>query len=539
MRRLGLLVACLAFWSSFAETKLSEIAMEAGISFQHVNGTQGEFWLAEIIGAGVAVADFDGDDWLDVWVVQSGNFDSTKRTRYDQVFRNLGLIDGLQFVDVTSDWRIHANEYGMGIATGDYDNDGDIDVFLANYGKNQLFENRLPEGFFEVTEKLNSNLANFSVAASFVDVNHDGWLDIYIANYVEFNLASHRVCFGISTRPDYCAPNVYASQADQLYLNDGRGGFQDISQKSGILSRSGGGLGVIALDANNDRSIDLYVANDPHENFLWLNNGHGVFTESAIEFAVAVNGDGESEASMGVDAMDFDEDCDLDLFMTNLTVETNTLYTNEAGRWFNDRTNRLGLGASSAPYTGFGTRWLDIENDGDLDLVAVNGAVSVVATGSQYANSSDALRQRNQLWLNDDGSFHEYVDHSQFFADEVSRGLAIGDLDNDGDSDLVVTNNNGQLQLFRNDFEQQNWIGIKLQDSKGSEIGATVAIDGKACSNRRVHTDGSYASAGDLRVVYGLGISERPINVRIVWRDESETIFENLLPNRYHILTKN
>lgn len=525
--------------SASGEVRFVEDAERSGLDFTHVNGMVGNYWLAEVIGSGVAVLDFDNDGWLDLWVVQGGPFgDRSGTLPQDQLFRNVTVAGELRFSNVTAASGVHATGYGMGIATADIDNDGDFDVFLANYGANQLYENLGDGRFKDITQASGLAGTDWSIAASFADFDGDGWTDLYVANYVEFDLDSHKVCHDLAARPTYCTPEVYRSTSDRLYRNLGNGRFQDVTRAAAVEGSHGGALGVVAADFNGDGRIDFYVANDAAENLLWLNRGDGSFVNRALLTGVAVNGNGQAEASMGIAAQDFDGDCDVDIFLTHLAAETNTLYVNEGGGWFSDRSNSTRVAASSAPFTGFGTGWFDADNDGDLDLFSANGAVT--ALPDQLAAGSDyPLQQVNQLWLNDGrGRYRESAGGPAFKLEEVSRGAAFGDLDNDGDIDIVVTNNRGQARLYRNDSPRAHWLGVELSDGFASRLGSRARLEANPCGYRRAATDGSYASASDPRLVFGLAGDAAAQYVRVQWVDGSEEAYGPLAADRYHRLRR-
>ena len=429
----------------------------------------------------------------------------------------------------------------MAIATGDIDNDGDWDVFLANYGANQMFENLGGGRFRDITAQSGLSEHNeWSAAASFADYDADGLLDLYVGNYLDFTIAGHKTCRDMASRPAYCAPSAYAPVADRLYRNLSKRRFADVSESVGLgRAAAGPALGVVAADLNGDGRTDFYVANDGAANHLWLNRGAEAkprFVNEALLSGVAFNGNGAAEASMGIAAEDFDNDCDVDLFVTHLGTETNTLYVNHGG-WFADATNQAGLAASSAPYTGFGTAWFDAENDGDLDLFSANGAVRAIPA-QRDAGEAFPLRERNQLWLNDgNGRYAEHPGGPAFAAVEASRGAAFGDLDNDGDLDIVVANNAAPVRLYRNDSAGGAWLGIDLRGADNAPIvGAQVRLDSRRCGWRRVATDGSYASASDPRIVFGLGAAKEPQVVHVQWANRAEERFGPLALNRYHLL---
>ena len=538
----ALALALPSFAADAEAVRFVDVAESAGLRFAHVNGMAGKRWIVETVGPGAAVFDFDQDGRLDVWLVQGGPLQSRRgNLPGDALFRNTGGDGELRFEDVTAASGVRASGYGMAIASGDIDNDGDWDVFLANYGANQLFENLGGGRFRDITEQSGlSEHDEWSAAASFADYDQDGLLDLYVGNYLRFDIASHKTCRDMASRPAYCAPSAYAPVADRLYRNLGERRFADASESAGL----GGAppapaLGVVAEDLNGDGRVDFYVANDGAANHLWLNRGGGEtprFGNDALLSGVAFNGNGAAEASMGIAAEDFDGDCDIDLFVTHLGTETNTLYVNHGG-WFADATNQAGLAASSAPFTGFGTAWFDAENDGDLDLFSANGAVRAIPA-QRDAGEAFPLRERNQLWLNDgQGRYAEHPGGPAFADIEASRGAAFGDLDNDGDVDIVVANSAAPVRLYRNDSAASAWLGIDLRGADNAPIvGAGVWLESRQCTRRRIATDGSYASASDPRVVFGLGTDTSDQTVRVQWPNRAEERFGPLAPNRYHVL---
>jgi hypothetical protein len=536
-----------------------DVSRSAGLQFVHDNGSVGEFWLAEIMGAGVAIFDFDGDGRMDVWLVQGGPFaDRTGPVANDQLFRNVSDQLNLRFIDITAASGVRASGYGMGIATGDIDNDGDLDVFLANFGANQLFENLGDGRFRDITEDSGLSGEVWSVSASFADIDNDGLIDLYVANYVDFGLHNHRYCFSSSSRygspgsfgsrpqkdprssVGYCSPKNYPSLADKLYRNLGAGRFADISSSAGIAGALGAGLGVVADDFDGNGSVDFYVANDGVENVLWMNQGNATFVEDAVLAGVSVNGNAAPESSMGVAAADFDRDGDVDLFLTHLITETNTLYVNDGDGNFIDASMRTRIAASSLRFTGFGTGWIDVDNDGSLDLFAANGAVSYIKE-QVAAGISLPLKLRNQLWLNNArGSYVEVDAGPAFDLNEVSRGASFSDLDNDGDMDIVVTNNAGPVRLYRNDTPPAHWLGLSLTGSREwpQITGSLVWRETEPLYRMRVRTDGSYASAMDSRVLIGLGDDDSAQSIGVRWPDGTIQRFGPLEVDRYHVLQR-
>jgi hypothetical protein len=540
--------------SAAAGPIFEDATARTGLDFVHWNGMYGELFYLEIMGPGGALFDYDGDGDLDVYVTQGASLgdrppaETTRPPRepiLDRLYRNdLGRDDDGRplphFVDVTEASGIRAPGYGMGVTTGDYDGDGWIDLYVVNHGPNQLFRNRGDGTFEDVTAESGADDPRWSAGAVFLDVDDDGRLDLFVVNYVDYDPANNVRCFANSSRRDYCGPSAFPPVSDRLLRNlgpgaDGRARFEDVSLTSGIGRLAGPGLGVVAADFNGDRRTDLYVTNDGRANHLWLHQGTGDdgrvrFLEDALLAGVAVNREGRPEASMGVDAADFDGDGDLDLFMTHLLGETNTLYVNDGGGLFTDRTLETGLGPASLGATSFGTAWLDFDLDGWLDLAVINGAVKVLdpllAAGDPYP-----LGQPDQLFHNLGGrGFEEVSDRAgdAFTRVAVGRAAAAGDVDGDGDDDLLVLDNSGPAHLFLTVAgDGEPWLGVRPVAGPGGAppVGSRVAVergDGRWI-HRRVTVDGGYATANDPRVTVGVG-EGAPTVVR--WIDPDGDVHE-------------
>ena len=518
------------------EALFSDHAPAAGLSFIHDPGPR-HYLFNEIVGAGAALLDFDGDGDLDAYLVQSAGGPN-------RLYRNDSGDQRLRFTDVTDQAGCADEGYGMGAATGDYDNDGDPDLYVLNYGANVLCRNNGDGTFTDVTAAAGADDRRWSVSGAFLDYDQDGDLDLYVANYVEHSAETDIACQDNAGRRDYCAPSAYDPAGDTLLRNEGGGTFTDVSEASGIAGKTGPGLGVVSADFNGDRLIDLYVANDQAANLLWVNRGDGTFEDAGLLAGAAYNRDGAAEASMGVTAGDFDGDGDDDLFMTHLTTQSNTLYVNDGKGNFHDRTEPAGLGAASMMFTGFGSAWFDYDNDGDLDLFAANGAVMRLVGVSNAVG--DPYAQTNQLFRNDgDGRFEDIsaTAGDVFAVQAVSRGAAFGDIDNDGDIDILVTNNGGAARLLRNDVGNAgNWIRLLLAgtSSGGDAQGARVALELVDGTLRwsRAHTDGSYASASDPRVHFGLGDAESIAGVMVEWPAGGRERWAGLDLNREHRLVE-
>jgi hypothetical protein len=515
----------------------------SGVRFQHFNGRNGEFYYPEIIGSGVAFLEYNNDGKLDILVLQGaplgpGNYPNAPKERCTaRLYRNDLVVnpDGtrdLKFTDVTEASGLCSHGYSMGVAVGDYNNDGCVDVFITHFGApNQLFRNNCDGTFIDVTKKAGvTGSGRWGASATFVDYDRDGLLDLYVANYVDYKIENNQKCYASTSARDYCAPSAYKAVPGILYHNRGDGTFEDVSIKSGITRAYGAGLGVMAADLNGDGWPDIYVANDGNPNQLWINQKDGTFKNEADIRGCAVNADGVAEAGMGVDIADFDGNGTEDIFLTHLTREKSTLFVNRGQGYFEDRSVETGVAAPSIPFTGFGTVFFDYDNDGWLDIVAANGAVHLIEE-LKTAQDRYPLQQKNQLFHNlGNGHFEETTASAgqvfQLLA--VGRGLAAGDLDNDGATDLVINNNNGPLRVILNKVgAAKPWLGLRLQIGKRDAYGAKVEIkrQGVPALWRSVRADGSYLSANDPRILVGLGSAPQIESVTVHWPDGRDERF--------------
>ena len=547
-----------------------ERAAELGLDFVHFNGMTGELHYLEVIGGGGALFDYDRDGDLDLYLTQ-GHLLGHGKTLDDALFpprHPLPLSDrlyrndldpeagaaSLRFTDVTVESGLAgATGYGMGAGVGDYDNDGWPDLYVTNWGPNQLWRNRgrsangsrgdVPITFEEVTDRAGVEDRLWSIPAVFFDYDRDGWLDLYVGNYLDYNLGVHKECINAFGQREYCGPASFPAELDRLFRNagprnrgrgDGRGDgppdvtFEDVTPAAGLHS-VGPGMGAVSGDFDGNGWLDLYVANDEYPNLLLLNQGDGTFRDEALLAGCALNAKGHAEAGMGVDANDFDGDGDEDLLITHLTDETNTLYLNDGAGNFDDRSIETGLGSPSFAFTGFGTGFVDYDNDGLSDLLVVNGAVQRIRE-QVLADDPLPLHQRNLLFRNfGGGRFDDVSDRAgaAFELSEVSRGAVFGDVDNDGDIDVVIHNNAGPARLLVNQVGAASaWLGLRLVGGEPPRdmLGAWVELarDGRPSLWRRVKTEGSFASAHDPRLLFGLGSDEsEPVTVRVTWPDGS------------------
>ncbi|MEE2636334.1 MAG: CRTAC1 family protein [Acidobacteriota bacterium] len=541
----------------------SDRAEAVGLDFVHFNGMSGEFYSAEVLAPGGALFDFDNDGDLDVYIVQGQMLGPGKTMDMarmppgeamlpltDRLYRNDLEIrsDGtrsLRFTDVTASSGLGVQSYGMGVTTGDVDNDGWVDLYRTGLRDNHLFHNNGDGTFLDVTEETGTNDIRWSVSASFLDIDRDGWLDLFVGNYVNPRLEDALECRNRTGERDYCGPKRYVAVSDRLYRNRGDGTFVDVTVEALSGGEYGPALGVVATDVDSDGWVDIYVANDGEPNQLWMNQRDGRFANDAWLAGAAVNRDGRAEGSMGVDAADFDGDGDDDLFMTHISTETNTLYINDGSGLFEDRTARVGLGPPSLTYTAFGTVFFDYDNDGWLDLLIANGEIMTQETLVRV-NDPFPLHQPNQLFRNlGSGRFTEVTGEAGgvFRLSVFSRGVAVGDIDNDGDADVLLTNNNGRTRLLVNGLGHRNqWVGLRLVGGPGGRdmLGARVGVvraDGSVLWGR-ARADGTYASANDPRVLMGLGQTQAIDRVRVIWPSGQLEEWTDVDPGQWTTLTE-
>ena len=545
----------------------TDITAESGIDFERVIGPLGTYFLPEINGSGGAVFDFDGDGLLDIYLLNCGR--SPKATGdlptgsriENRLYRQTA---GGRFVDVTADSGTGDTGYGIGCAVGDVDNDGDLDLFLANYGRDRLLANNGDGTFTDVTDAVGLETVGWATCAAFVDYDRDGWLDLVIVRYGSDEFNEHKsACDYGNSHVGYCSPLEYTPAVDILLHNEGlvAGGpgqpasirFRDVSKISGIDSEKarGTGFAVVCADFNGDHWPDLYIANDMYENRLWINQADGTFRDDGVRSGAGMNFAGKREASMGLAVGDVDNDGDFDILSTHFTDETNTLYLGDGRGDFHDATEKWQLGLTSRRHTGWGAAFIDLDHDGHLDLPLVNG----LALPCEWRTSSDSDRHgaevdivsvaqreqarvtdpraywaeyadRNQLYINNGaGRFEDHTPRAGDFATNTAsgRGLIFGDLDNDGDFDLIVTTCDGPVGVYRNDMPKRgHWLQLKLidparrRDAYGAEL---VVVVGDKRYHRVLNPAGSYLTSNDVRVHVGLGQSTGYDRIEVVWPD--------------------
>ncbi|MBT4583766.1 MAG: CRTAC1 family protein [Phycisphaerae bacterium] len=497
-------------------------AEERGFTFVYESGFNGTPQYPEIFGGGSALLDVEGDGDLDIYVVQGGSIhDPTQTTFTNQLFINDG--NGY-FTNASKGSGAEDNGFGMGAATGDYDGDGDLDIYVTNVGRNTLLRNNNDGTFTDVTVEAKIGNERWGSSSVFFDMDKDGDLDLYVANYIDWNEGLERECKSPSGILDYCHPDAYgAPSKDVLYRNNGDGTFIDVSEESGIHAVWGNGLGVTVGDVNDDGLLDVFVANDEMNNQLWMNQGDGTFIDDAIVSGVAVDANGEPKAGMGTDFADVDNDGNIDLLVVNLVGQSDSMFMNQGG-WFEDGTPGSGLSAISRPYTRFGTGFRDLNNDGILDVYMANGRVLI----AQTSETDDYYAEDNVLIQGvGDGKFKEVTPKGGVSKPLIhtSRGAAYGDVNNDGGIDIVVVNRDGLAYLLVNqNVGKGNFAILKVLDRNGAPAqDATMQFNlGGKRIRREVRTSGGYVSAHDATLHIGMGKEQAVSDVEITWSDGSK-----------------
>lgn len=528
---------------------LVEATAETGLDFVHVNGATGRLYFVENLGAGAALLDCDDDGDLDLLLRQGGPLDGSGApppgSPTDRLFRNDLAAGQIRWVDITAGSGLEQPAYGMGVATGDYDGDGRVDVYLTNFGPDRLLRGLGGCRFEDATLRAGLGDDRWTVPATFFDADLDGDLDLYVGAYVAYQTATDRTCFRADSARDYCSPKTYPAIADRFWRNRGDGTFEEATAPAGFAVEPGRALGVTAFDADRDGDLDLFVANDATENFLFLNRGDGTFENAALGRGVAVNSTGLRTGDMGVEAADFDGDGDDDLVVTHIPGEGLGYWVNDGAGTFWESASGAGLLRATFGDTGFGTAPLDVDGDGALDLYLANGAVRAIERLSAPGETTP-LKQPNRLLRNLGGGRFEDVSAAGGPAlepAEVSRAVAWGDLDNDGDLDLVVTNNGGPARLLLSRAsELAPWIGLRLLDEAGRTdvLGAEATL---LCGTgerrmRRVRTDGSYAAANDPRLLFGLGGCGAVEGLEVRWPGGRTERFAPPETGRYYALRR-
>jgi hypothetical protein len=515
-----------------------DVSRRSGVEFAHRSGRQEKPYFPEIMGGGCAIFDLEGDGDQDLYLVQSGSLhERGGEDARNRLYRNRG--DG-RFDDISDGSGADDRGYGMGVAAGDYDDDGDTDLYVTNVGPNVLLRNEGDGHFTDVTAAANVGHAGWGTSAAFADLDADGDLDLFVANYVDWSRESERACLNAFGVPDYCLPLSYeAPSPSALYRNEGNGTFTDVSDASGIGAVTGYGLGVACADFDGDGRIDVFVANDSVFNQLWINRGGLVFEDEALLRGCAVDEDGLAKAGMGVMAFDGDDDGDQDLFVANLERQSDSYYANEKGT-FHDRTALAGLGIRSRAFTRFGLGFQDFDQDGWLDLYVATGRVTLPpepVEGDPYAEPDLLFRGARNGVMNEVLPAGGTAEAAVF----TGRGVAFGDLDGDGAVDVVVANRDGPAQVLRNVVAARGKrVTLRVLERSGRDaLGARVVVRlGDRVITRLVQSGYSYLAASDPAVHVGLGEAEGIEAVSVFWVDGEESVFGPRAAGQTHVLRR-
>jgi enediyne biosynthesis protein E4 len=521
----------------------SEISASAsGINFVHASGRSAQKYLPESTGAGCAFIDYDNDGWMDIYLVNSGpcDFWTPPKGLSNALYRN--NRDGT-FTNVTEKAGVAGGGYGMGVAVGDYNGDGLPDLYVTQYGRSILYRNNGDGTFTDVTEKAGVAAPGWASSAVWFDYDNDGHLDLFVCRFVDFSKLKHHVCNAPNTPAlagmnEYCYPRIFDPMASWLFHNNGDGTFTDVSRQTGIASNPGKAWGVVATDINNDGFLDLFVANDTTANFIFANRSGKRFEEIGFTAGVAYGEGGKARSGMGVDSADVDQDGWLDLFVTNLDHELYGNYHNKHDETFEDIAASSGIARATQTMSGWGVKFFDYDNDGNLDLIIANGhpddLIDKIKPGVTYSEPLLLFQNTGA------GMKNVTAESGPLFTRELSaRGLAVGDFDNDGSVDVLVAVNDGAPVLLRNNAGRQNhWLGVKLVGKKSNPdaIGARITYQAGDLKRHQLKVGGgSYLSSHDPRMVLGLGKREKIDWLEVKWPMPGGTTqrFTELPINRY------
>jgi enediyne biosynthesis protein E4 len=531
--------------AAWAPPLFEEVAASvSGIRWQHENGRSPSRFMPEAFGPGVAFLDFDGDGWMDIYLVNSGpsDFWNPGKPIRNALYRN--NRNGT-FTDVTEKaGAAGGNTFGMGVAVGDFNNDGFPDLFLTAYGYTTLLRNNGNGTFTDVTEAAGLRIRGWTTSAVWFDFDNDGKLDLFVCSYVDYSDPARRQCLHPELKRNYfCDPRQFPSTVSYLFRNNGDGTFTEVGKGTEIAAAKGKGLGVVATDINNDNHLDLFVGNDTTQNHLFVNRGAGKWEELALAAEVGFSDSGQARSGMGVDAADLDDDGLEDLFVANIDGEMYSLYRNQGDERFADVAQEQGIAAVTRFMSGWGLKFFDFDNDGALDLMIANGhpddVVDLTKRGVKYREPLLCF-QREGGKLRNMGAEAGPV----FTRDLAARGLAVGDFNNDGRLDVLIGLNGGVPLLLKNNAGSgNNWLGLRLKGLTGNAdaVGARVTWMAGGVKRSRLRTGGgSYLSSHDPRMILGLGKAERCDWVDVRWPGPRGRIerFSGLVTNRYHTLTE-
>jgi hypothetical protein len=508
-------------------------AKSSGITWTHNNAHTETRHAPETVGAGCAFLDYDNDGWLDIYLVNSGasDFFTPKTPLKNALYRN--NHDGT-FTDVTDKAGVAGGTFGMGAAAGDFDADGFADIYVTAYGRNILYRNNGNGTFADVTDKAGVAAPGWSTCATWFDYDGDGRLDLFVSSFIYYDKSQNLYCTDESNRRYYCGPRQFKPQPSHLYRNNGDGTFKDVSKESGIANSPGKSFGAVATDVNNDGLTDLFVANDTMPNFLFVNKGNGKFEETGLAAGVAYSEAGQPRSGMGVDACDYDGDGWQDLFVANIDHEFFSLYRNQKDLTFTDEPGEIG--PATQLLSGWGLKFFDYDDDGDADLFLVNGHPDDLI---EMRTARVKYREPMLLFENTGRGFRNVGAQSgAVFSKEVSgRGMAVGDYDNDGDLDVLVSNNGGPPLLLRNEGgNRSHWLGLQLVATKSNSaaVGAVITWQAGGVKRSRLKTGGgSYLSSHDPREILGLGSAAKADSIEIRWPSGKVDRLSNLPADTY------
>ena len=516
-----------------------DVAQNIGINFNYHSGDNGNFYIIETMGGGVALFDYDNDSDLDLYLTQGNNLAADlDPTLTNKLFENDGT--GI-FKDVTLKSGSGDSSYSLGVATGDYNNDGFVDLYITNYGRNTLLKNNQDGTFEDVTSYAGVGDKSFSACAAFVDIDNDDDLDLFVTNYLDWSAEDEIDCFSQLTRRDYCAPEAYRSPiSDSLYLNNGDGTFTDISSQSNISSKKGTGLGIGIGDFSNDGFADIFVANDGMQDQLWINQGDNTFIDQALLYGCSVDNTGKSKASMGVALSDIDNDGDLDLYVTTLFQETDSFFINSQGSMI-DSTSRWGVAADTRVYTGWSIILNDFNNDGQVDLYETTGRVRWQA--DQF-DDADWLAEPNLLFTLEGEKFKliEPLGGTSEPLVYTAHGAATGDINKDGFLDIIIVNKDRNVNVLQNILSeegQNNWIRLDIRNKFGSPaLGAIaeITLPNQNKYYKLVQSSTGYASSQDPAIHIGLGDATEISDLKITWQNGVTKTLGTLKASQTHII---
>jgi len=515
--------------------RLVDVSAKVGIRFRHTHGGSGKLYMLEPMSAGVALFDYDSDGDVDIYFLNGAPLKGTKvdAPPKNALYRNDG---NWTFTDVTDRSGLGDTGYGLGVAVGDYDNDGDPDVYLNNYGPNVLYRNNGDGTFTDVTKKAGvANGHQVGAGANFLDMDADGDLDLFVSNYVGFTYDNHKIIYQAG-RPAYSGPADYPPTSNNLYRNNGDGTFTEVSAASGIGKHKGTGMGTVCLDFDNDGDTDIYVANDGLGNFLFRNDGTGKFEEVGLASGAGYDLNGDAQSSMGIGCGDYNNDGWIDLYVTGYQGELTALYKNLGSGSFDDVTRLAGAGAGTVPHVNWGNEFVDFDNDGDRDLFIANGHFEREAR--EVADSASYLSPNILLMNTGDGKFVNVSDKSGsgLQVKLCSRGAGFDDLDNDGDIDVVILNWKERPTILRNDSPGGNhWLQVRLRGTKTnrSGVGARVKVTaGDLVQVDEVHSGRGYQSHYGTRLHFGLGKADRIDRIEVRWIGGGVDVLKNVRADR-------